>query len=168
MMRLNRPARSIIALCLVLPACALLSAPAAGQEKPYVPVYHPELKISRAAGPIEIDGDLGDAGWSGAAKIGNFAEHNPGQPDPARRRHGSDGHIRQRESLRRVAVLRRPGAGAGLVLRARQHVLRRLRDPVPRHVRRGDACVRDRGEPLRHSGRPSLFLCVRGGRQATT
>ncbi len=84
MMRPDRSARSIIVLCFVLPACAWLSAPAAGQEKPYVPVYHPELKISRAAGLIKIDGDLSDAGWSGAAKADNFAEHNPGnQTKPA-------------------------------------------------------------------------------------
>jgi hypothetical protein len=44
----------------------------------YVPVYHPSLEISRATGPIEIDGDINDAGWLGAAKAHNFAEHNPG------------------------------------------------------------------------------------------
>jgi len=44
----------------------------------YVAVYHPELKISRTAGTIEIDGTLEDAGWHGAARTGNFAEHNPG------------------------------------------------------------------------------------------
>ncbi|MCX5752845.1 MAG: DUF5916 domain-containing protein, partial [Candidatus Krumholzibacteria bacterium] len=50
----------------------------------YVPVYHPELKISRAAGEIRIDGDLSDAGWRGAAKAANFAEHEPGnQTRPA-------------------------------------------------------------------------------------
>ena len=44
----------------------------------YVPIYNPEVTISRAAGAIEIDGDLGDAGWQGAAVADNFAEHNPG------------------------------------------------------------------------------------------
>ena len=35
-------------------------------------------------GPIKIDGDLGDAGWRGAAQAANFAEHNPGnQTKPA-------------------------------------------------------------------------------------
>ena len=33
----------------------------------YTPVYHPSLVISRAAGVIEIDGNLDDAGWRGAA-----------------------------------------------------------------------------------------------------
>ena len=84
MMRFDRPHRSMTALCLVCAACAGLSASAAGQDKPYVPVYHPELKISRAAGPIKIDGDLSDAGWRGAAKADNFAEHDPGnQTKPA-------------------------------------------------------------------------------------
>ena len=51
--------------------------------KDYVPVYRPELEISRAAGPISIDGDLGDLGWRGAAMADNFAEHNPGdQTEP--------------------------------------------------------------------------------------
>lgn len=44
----------------------------------YVPVYHPELEVSRAAGPIVIDGELDDPGWRGAARADNFAEHNPG------------------------------------------------------------------------------------------
>lgn len=50
----------------------------------YAPVYHPELKISRAAGPIKIDGDLSDPGWRGAARASHFFEHNPGnQTKPA-------------------------------------------------------------------------------------
>jgi len=51
---------------------------AARADDIYVPAYHPELRISRALGEIKIDGDLGDAGWRGAAKAGNFAEHEPG------------------------------------------------------------------------------------------
>ncbi len=66
----------------------LLSSPAASQddktEKEFVPVYHPELTIRRAAGPIKLDGVLDDEGWKGAAKADNFAEHNPGdQTQPA-------------------------------------------------------------------------------------
>jgi hypothetical protein len=50
----------------------------------FAPAYHPELKISRAAGPIKVDGDVTDPGWRGAAKASNFAEHNPGdQTKPA-------------------------------------------------------------------------------------
>jgi hypothetical protein len=44
----------------------------------YVPVYKPELEVSRAEGPIAIDGNLNDLGWQNAAKAANFAEHNPG------------------------------------------------------------------------------------------
>jgi hypothetical protein len=58
--------------------------PARSAEAPFVPVYHPELRVSRASGEIKIDGDLGDPGWRGAARAGNFSEHNPGnQTRPA-------------------------------------------------------------------------------------
>jgi hypothetical protein len=35
------------------------------------------LAIQRAAGPIRIDGDLGDAGWSGAVRADGFLEFQP-------------------------------------------------------------------------------------------
>ncbi|MFA4947432.1 MAG: DUF5916 domain-containing protein [Candidatus Krumholzibacteriia bacterium] len=83
-MRIKRPCRSIITRCLVLMACAWIPASAACQDKPSVPAYHPELRISRASGPIKIDGDLNDAGWRGVAKAANFAENSPGnQTKPA-------------------------------------------------------------------------------------
>jgi hypothetical protein len=44
----------------------------------FVPVYHPGLDVTRAAGRIRIDGEIDDPGWYGAARAGNFAEHNPG------------------------------------------------------------------------------------------
>jgi hypothetical protein len=52
--------------------------PAVQAQDDYTPVYHPTLAISRAAGEIEIDGELDDPGWRGAAVAQNFAEHNPG------------------------------------------------------------------------------------------
>jgi len=69
-------------------ALLLLSSPSASQDdktqKDFVPVYHPELTIRRASGPIKLDGELDDEGWRGAAKADNFAEHNPGdQTQPA-------------------------------------------------------------------------------------
>jgi len=71
-------------MCLVFAATALAASAAAAEEKPFVPVFHPELRISRAAGPIRIDGEIGDPGWRGAAKADNFVEHNPGnQTKPA-------------------------------------------------------------------------------------
>jgi hypothetical protein len=49
-----------------------------GDKDGYTPVYHPELLILRAPGSIQIDGELDDSGWRGAAKARGFAEHNPG------------------------------------------------------------------------------------------
>jgi hypothetical protein len=63
---------------LVLTACLCAIGPVAHADDSFVPAYHPELKISRAAGSIKIDGDVNDEGWRGAAKAANFAEHNPG------------------------------------------------------------------------------------------
>lgn len=47
-------------------------------DEGFVPVYHPELEIVRTTGVICIDGQSGDPGWQGAARAGNFSEHNPG------------------------------------------------------------------------------------------
>jgi hypothetical protein len=41
-----------------------------------------EIRISRAAGPIEIDGALGDPGWNGATRVETFYETNPGDNVP--------------------------------------------------------------------------------------
>ena len=72
----NRFPRLTFVSILLLGLC--LFAPLAGAQESWVPVYHPELEISRARGAIEIDGVLGDAGWEGAARADNFAEHSPG------------------------------------------------------------------------------------------
>lgn len=66
-------------LCLLI-LCLLIipSAWAQADNGSYVPIYRPSLEIFRATGAIAIDGDLNDPGWNGAAKAGNFAEHNPG------------------------------------------------------------------------------------------
>ena len=78
------PRRGSTTLILMSLAGLIAAGSVARADDAYVPAYHPELKISRAAGPIKIDGDLGDAGWRGAAKAGNFAEHAPGnQTKPA-------------------------------------------------------------------------------------
>lgn len=44
---------------------------------PHTPNIRPTLAVTRAAGPIEIDGRLDDAGWVGAARATNFSEFNP-------------------------------------------------------------------------------------------
>ena len=69
-------------LCILL--LSSLAPESAAAQKEFVPVYHPEMTIRRAAGPIKLDGVLDDEGWKGAAKADNFAEHNPGdQTQPA-------------------------------------------------------------------------------------
>jgi len=56
----------------------------AAADDAFAPAYRPELRVERAAGAVVVDGDLNDAGWRGAAKAANFAEHNPGnQTKPA-------------------------------------------------------------------------------------
>lgn len=65
-------------LGLALGALMIASSPLTVWADDYVPVYHPELRVSRAAGPIVIDGELNDQGWRDAARADGFAEHNPG------------------------------------------------------------------------------------------
>jgi hypothetical protein len=78
------PRRRLATFCLVSLSVLAAAFSAARADDAYVPVYHPELRISRTSGAIKIDGDLNDAGWRGAAKASNFAEHNPGnQTKPA-------------------------------------------------------------------------------------
>ncbi|OGC78326.1 MAG: hypothetical protein A2Z27_04075 [candidate division Zixibacteria bacterium RBG_16_50_21] len=44
----------------------------------FKPNLLPNLKVSRTAGSIRIDGELGDPGWTGAALAANFCETKPG------------------------------------------------------------------------------------------
>ena len=44
----------------------------------FQPNVKPALDIRRASGPIQIDGDLNDAGWLDAARAKNFTEIRPG------------------------------------------------------------------------------------------
>jgi hypothetical protein len=46
------------------------------------PVFKPTLSITKASGKIDVDGQLNDPGWIGAAKIDNFVERNPGDNIP--------------------------------------------------------------------------------------
>jgi hypothetical protein len=66
-------ARALLAssLALVGLALPLLSARASADESE--PIH-----ITRAAGPIEVDGNLDDPGWKGAVRIETFYETNPG------------------------------------------------------------------------------------------
>ncbi|UCD65134.1 MAG: carbohydrate binding family 9 domain-containing protein [Candidatus Zixiibacteriota bacterium] len=75
-MNKTRRAAALAALCvpLMLPSFAVASS----LEEAYTPVYSPQLTVETVRGKITIDGDLGDSGWSGAARANNFAEHQPG------------------------------------------------------------------------------------------
>jgi len=44
----------------------------------FQPNVKPAIDIRRASGPIQIDGDLSDAGWADAARAKNFTEIRPG------------------------------------------------------------------------------------------
>ncbi|MBM3317789.1 MAG: hypothetical protein FJY75_08035, partial [Candidatus Eisenbacteria bacterium] len=60
----------------------LLAAPllfAAASADAFQPVFEPALTVSRAAGDIQIDGRLGDPGWTDAARADGFAEVSPGE-----------------------------------------------------------------------------------------
>jgi hypothetical protein len=50
----------------------------AESDETFVPIYHPTMQVSKAAGEIKIDGRLNDPGWRGAGRADNFAEHRPG------------------------------------------------------------------------------------------
>ncbi|HKY60742.1 MAG TPA: DUF5916 domain-containing protein [Gemmatimonadota bacterium] len=43
----------------------------------FQPLLRPTLEVRRAAGPIELDGELDDAGWQGAARTDDFSETFP-------------------------------------------------------------------------------------------
>ncbi len=59
-------------------AIPLLAVPMATAQTEYVPAFHPEMKISKAAGRIKIDGFLEDPGWEGAGVADHFHETQPG------------------------------------------------------------------------------------------
>src|ERR1700712_4624008 len=72
MRRSRRPLPTLLLLLagIVFPALRLLAQGAEAAQEP--------LRISRAAGPIEVDGRVGDPGWSGATRVDTFYETNPG------------------------------------------------------------------------------------------
>jgi len=44
----------------------------------FIPVYKPELEITKIDGSVKIDGLLNDDCWKNAVSISQFVEHNPG------------------------------------------------------------------------------------------
>jgi hypothetical protein len=73
-----RPIRPAGFICCLFAATCVTFLPYTLKADTYTPVYRPTLVVSRCAGEIEIDGELNDSGWQGAAVAENFAEHNPG------------------------------------------------------------------------------------------
>ncbi|HEX7023758.1 MAG TPA: DUF5916 domain-containing protein, partial [Gemmatimonadales bacterium] len=68
------------ALHLSIPAgCLILTfgSPGLHAQDGFRPNFKPTLAITRAAGAITIDGDLGDPGWAGAARAVGFTEVSP-------------------------------------------------------------------------------------------
>ena len=64
-----------VLLCALVPPSRLIA-----QQDPAgsaAPAGEP-LHVSRATGPIEVDGSLGDPGWNGATRVETFYETNPG------------------------------------------------------------------------------------------
>jgi uncharacterized protein DUF5916/cellulose/xylan binding protein with CBM9 domain len=56
---------------------ALAGTTGLGAQADFRPNVKPSLAVTRAAGPITIDGELGDPGWAGAARAVNFTEISP-------------------------------------------------------------------------------------------
>src|SRR5215510_5743420 len=59
-------------------ACLLAAARAAAAQQSGSPDIKPDIRITRIAPPIVVDGDLSDEGWKSAAKVDTFWETNPG------------------------------------------------------------------------------------------
>ncbi|HYL04659.1 MAG TPA: DUF5916 domain-containing protein [Thermoanaerobaculia bacterium] len=76
------PAATLPALLTMLAGGALAGAPPARAASPQGDAGG-EIRLTRAAGPIRIDGDLSDPGWQGATRIETFYETNPGDNIPA-------------------------------------------------------------------------------------
>ncbi len=71
--RLPRSTACAILVLGILCIPAILSA-----DDDFEPRFHPSIHVTRANGPISIDGDLNDPGWRGAAVADGFAEVLPG------------------------------------------------------------------------------------------
>lgn len=67
---------------LLLAGLVVVAGPALSRPRTADDFRGAEIRISRAAGPIAIDGDLGDAGWAGASRVETFYETNPGDNVP--------------------------------------------------------------------------------------
>ena len=67
---------------LLLAGLAVVAGPAYSRPSAADDLRGAEIRISRSAGPIAVDGELGDEGWKGASPIETFYETNPGDNLP--------------------------------------------------------------------------------------
>ena len=64
--------------------CAALVALGGPSARAQTGLSGEQIHLSRAAGPIVIDGDMSDEGWRGASRVDTWYETNPGDNLPAR------------------------------------------------------------------------------------
>ncbi len=81
-----------------------------GAQEGFRPNERPSLAVGRAAGTIVIDGHLGDAGWFGASKAGNFTEIQP--RELSRPEKGTEAWIAYDTDHLYVAIIARDDPGA--------------------------------------------------------
>ena len=86
----------------VLPPGVSLVAPSLLRAQPAAPEA---LHITKATAPIEVDGELGDPGWSGATRVDTFYETNPGDNVRAEGEDGRLAHLRRPLLLRGLRLL---------------------------------------------------------------
>ena len=69
----------VVGISLTILALSAIPALSFSQDSTdFTPIFHPVLNVTRAAGPIKIDGQLNDPGWKGAAVADHFHERSPG------------------------------------------------------------------------------------------
>jgi len=69
---------------LLLAGLAVAASPALSRPSSADDLRGAEIRISRAASPIDVDGVLGDGEWAGATRVETFYETNPGDNLPPR------------------------------------------------------------------------------------
>ncbi|MBU0985291.1 MAG: carbohydrate binding family 9 domain-containing protein [candidate division Zixibacteria bacterium] len=70
--------RCVLTTCVAVLGGILLLASATWATKTFQPTFNPRVQAAKSQQPIRIDGQLTDAGWSGAGRADNFVERHPG------------------------------------------------------------------------------------------
>ena len=71
---MTRPAAPLLALFLVAPPSTLANE---------APTERPSLRALALTEPIDVDGDLSDAAWSGAGRGAAFVQREPRDGEPS-------------------------------------------------------------------------------------